>query len=44
MNEKITIKYQQKEYQIEKIETEQKVKPKDNTDQEIIVKNYQEGQ
>jgi hypothetical protein len=44
---KITIKYKGREYEIEKKEEEQKVKPKDvsiaSIDSEVTVKNYKEG-
>jgi len=46
-NNKITIKYKGKEYEIEKKKEEQKVNPKGvsiaSTDSEITVKNYNEG-
>jgi hypothetical protein len=44
-NNKITIKYKDKKYEIEKKKDEQKVKPKGgkDTDEEITVKNYEEG-
>lgn len=41
---KVTIKYNDKEYEIEKKTDEQKIKPKgDDNGTEITVKNYQEG-
>ncbi|KLL02542.1 MAG: hypothetical protein MRERC_1c156 [Mycoplasmataceae bacterium RC_NB112A] len=42
---KITIKFDGKEYEIEKTDKEQKVKPKNTKteDKEITVKNYQAG-
>ncbi|MCE8163388.1 MAG: hypothetical protein I3274_04180 [Candidatus Moeniiplasma glomeromycotorum] len=44
MGNKITIKYKEKEYEIEKKKDEQKVKPKGETNgTEIIVKNYEES-
>lgn len=45
ISNKITIKYKEKEYEIEKKKDEQKVKPKNGktTDKEITVKNYEEG-
>ena len=42
---KITIRYKEKDYEIEKKKDEQKIKPKGskNTDKEIVVKDYEEG-
>jgi hypothetical protein len=43
--DKLTIKFKNKEYEIEKKEGEQKVKPKSAKadDKEITVKNYKDG-
>jgi len=44
-NSKVTIKFKQKEYEIEKKPAEQRLKPKNgkDTDKEITIKNYKDG-